>query len=105
MYYFDPDFGYVCVTGTAGDVVYGRGAVVPHDPTTLADQRYTHFAKWVEVEQHHLPDEWLIAFGKPNPKADEIVVTDGPSNWGWAAWTVYLPIVFVIYYTLYLLLI
>ena len=87
-FFFDPSFGYVCMTGSAldGAVIYGRGPVVPHDPTSLEYQRYQYVDGWVEVPQHHVPDEWLIAFQgkKKEPTEDERIILDDPAT----QWTV-----------------
>lgn len=87
MYFFDPSFGYIFITSGNDTVRYGRGPVVPHDPSSTTDQRYTRFEGWVEIESHHVPDEWLIAFANTEPKKEErIVVTTADLGWGWAEW-------------------
>jgi hypothetical protein len=65
MFYYDPDFGYIWITAEklGGHVHIGRGPVVPHDPDSVTEQRYTANDKlrWREVDE--IPDEWRKAFG------------------------------------------
>lgn len=96
MYYFDPSFGYIHTTDT-GNVRYGRGPVVPHDPTSITDQRYTRFEGWVPIEPHNVPDEWLLGFWNEQ----ETIVIIETLRWGWREWTVLIPIWCAIGYVLW----
>jgi hypothetical protein len=67
------------------------GAVVPHNPRTVTEQRYTRFEGWVSFEPHHIPDYWLIAFKNPYENhEDKIVIKE--IHWGWREWTILGPI-------------
>jgi len=90
MYYFDPSFGYIYIS-TNGPVRYGLGPVVPHNPSTVTNQRYTHFGGWVEIQPHYVPDEWLEAFRNPHEAYQEKIKIR-PIRWGWREWTLLGPI-------------
>jgi hypothetical protein len=70
MFYYDPDFGYIWITAEqlGGHVLLGRGPILPHDPESIEEQRYTANDKlrWREVDE--LPDEWRDAFGPSYPE-------------------------------------
>ena len=80
MFYYDPDFGYIAITGEkfGGHILIGRGPVVPHDPESIEEQRYTanDRMRWREVDE--LPQEWAGAFGitAPVETAGDDVVYD-----------------------------
>lgn len=90
MYYFDPSFGYIYISSDKGVVRYGCGPVVPHNSKTVTNQRYTRFEGWVEIEPHHVPDEWLIAFKNPYGSYEEKRIEE--IHWGWREWCVVGPI-------------
>lgn len=101
MYYFDPSFGYIYIHTDRGSVRYGCGGVVPHDPQTVTEQRYTRFEGWVPIEPHYVPDEWLIAFKNPH-EDQKITITE--INFGWREWSILAPVGCVLYYFLYVFL-
>jgi hypothetical protein len=71
MFYYDPDFGYIWITAEkfGGHVLIGRGPVIPHDPDSIEEQRYSANDKlrWREVDE--IPDEWRDAFGLAYPES------------------------------------
>lgn len=82
MYYFDQSFGYIYISKSMGGVRYGCGAVVPHNPQTVTNQRYKRFEGWVAIEPHHVPDEWLVA-SKNTHDSYEDKITIKEINFGW----------------------
>lgn len=97
MYYFDPSFGYIYISRDAGDVRYGCGAVVPHNPASVTEQRYKRFEGWVPIEPHHVPDEWLLAFKNPSDTEEKIK----PVRWGWRDCAIIIPILWIVEFIMY----
>ena len=72
MFYYDPSFGYIVITAEqlGGQILYGRGPIVPYDPDSVTEQRYTanDMMRWREAID--VPDDWLDALAVPRRSND-----------------------------------